>query len=588
MKKYRLSIVIVFLCSINILFNANMLFAAAGTWIQKANFGWTGTEEKGTARVDAVGFNIGDKGYVGTGYDGSNEKDFWEYDPVADIWTQKADFGGTEGTARQAAVGFSIGNKGYLGTGYDGSSGTKDFWEYDPGENKWTKMADFGGSARYNAAGFSIGNKGYIGTGYDGSTYYKDLWEYDPSGNSWTQKANLPSIQGFWETERRAAVGFSIGNKGYIGLGVRQGIFTTITFQDFYEYNPATEAWLNIASLPEGAGARYDAVGFSIGSKGYVGTGYLSNSNHYYKDFWEYDPGTNSWTSKADVGGTGGSARQAAIGFSVGNKGYIGTGYNGSIFLKDFWEYDSGQEFLYCSFSGLGIWKWDGSNWAQITPNNPQMMVISGSNLYGTFAFTGIWKWNGATWTQVTTNNPDLVAANAAALYGSFTGNGIWKWDGSTWTQVTSNNPQSMAISGSNLYGSFAGGGIWKWDGSSWSQVTPNDPDLMAASATTLYGTFTGNGIWKWDGSNWVQVTSSNPESMVTSGDSLYGSFTGNGIWKWDGSGWSQVTINIPQLMVASDSTLYGKFAGGGIWKWDGSSWSQITTNEPVGMIVAY
>ena len=33
-------------------------------------------------------------------------------------WTQKADFGGT---ARSSAVGFSIGSKGYIGTGYDGN-----------------------------------------------------------------------------------------------------------------------------------------------------------------------------------------------------------------------------------------------------------------------------------------------------------------------------------------------------------------------------------------------------------------------------------------------------------------------------------
>ena len=45
----------------------------------------------------------------------SNTKDFWEYDPVGNTWTQKADFGGT---ARYAAVGFSIGNKGYIGTGH--------------------------------------------------------------------------------------------------------------------------------------------------------------------------------------------------------------------------------------------------------------------------------------------------------------------------------------------------------------------------------------------------------------------------------------------------------------------------------------
>ncbi len=91
------------------------------------------------------------------------QKDFWEYDPAANTWTQKADFGGT---ARYSAVGFSIGSKGYIGTGDDGwSSIAKDFWEYDPAANTWTQKADFGGTARDCAVGFSIGSKGYIGTG---------------------------------------------------------------------------------------------------------------------------------------------------------------------------------------------------------------------------------------------------------------------------------------------------------------------------------------------------------------------------------------------------------------------------------------
>lgn len=73
------------------------------------------------------------------------KKDFWEYDPATNAWTQKADFGGTP---RFLATGFSISGKGYIGTG-DGTTGyTKDFWEYDPMTNIWTQKADFGGTAR--------------------------------------------------------------------------------------------------------------------------------------------------------------------------------------------------------------------------------------------------------------------------------------------------------------------------------------------------------------------------------------------------------------------------------------------------------
>jgi hypothetical protein len=68
---------------------------------------------------------------MGTGYDGSYKSDFWEYDPSTQVWTKKADF---TGAPRWSAVGFSIGNRGYIGTGLEviGSFGylKTDFWEY--------------------------------------------------------------------------------------------------------------------------------------------------------------------------------------------------------------------------------------------------------------------------------------------------------------------------------------------------------------------------------------------------------------------------------------------------------------------------
>src|ERR1041385_8539288 len=78
----------------------------------------------------------------------------------------------------------------------------------------WTRKADFGGTKRSEAVGFSIGTKGYIGLGDDSSGFFKnDFWEYDPAINSWTQKAD------FIGTKRIGAIGFSIGSKGYVGTG---------------------------------------------------------------------------------------------------------------------------------------------------------------------------------------------------------------------------------------------------------------------------------------------------------------------------------------------------------------------------------
>jgi len=90
----------------------------------------------------------------------------------------KADY---EGIGSDNAVGFVIGNKGYIGTGYDNEANVNsDFWEYNPGANLWVRKMDFSGMARMYAVGFYIGNKGYIGTGWNSPTFCKDFWAYTP------------------------------------------------------------------------------------------------------------------------------------------------------------------------------------------------------------------------------------------------------------------------------------------------------------------------------------------------------------------------------------------------------------------------
>jgi len=277
-------------------------------WIQKKDFG-------GTKRWGASSFSIGNKGYVGLGWDSSTsyKKDFWEYNPTSNVWTQKADFGGI---ARNSAVGFSIGTKGYIGTG----SNTNDFWEYNLATNKWTQKASLGGAIRFHATGFSIGNKGYIVAGRDAmNNKLQDFWEYNSLNDTWTKKSDFPG------KARDLAVGFSIGTKGYVGTGWDS---TSKPLKDFWEYNPTSDTWTqkkDFAGSP-----RNNAVGFSIGSKGYIGTGSTAN------DFFEYDPSNDTWTKKANFGG---AYRANAFGFSIGNKGYVGTGAGASGSMKDFWEY---------------------------------------------------------------------------------------------------------------------------------------------------------------------------------------------------------------------------------------------------------
>jgi hypothetical protein len=306
-------------CAANISASGPLSFCAGGSVILSANIGNTWTQKAdfgGNARNAYSSFSIGNKGYLGLGFDGTSyKKDFWSYDPATNAWTQKADFGGT---GRRYAASFSMGSKGYIGTGYDGTGYKKDFWEYDTTNNAWTQRKDFGGVARDLASGFSIGTKGYIGTGNDGS-FKKDFWEYNPANDTWTQRKD------YGGTARNAATAFSIGTKGYIAMGT-DGAFK----KDIWEYDPSNDTW--IAKSDFGGTARNSATSFNIGSKGYVGMGF---DGGYKNDFWEFDPIANSWVRRVDFGGSG---RNAATCFSIAGFGYIGLGFDGT-YKKDFWQY---------------------------------------------------------------------------------------------------------------------------------------------------------------------------------------------------------------------------------------------------------
>lgn len=269
------------------------------------------------------------------------------------VWSQKANF---PGTGRYLAASFSIGTKGYLGIGYPDVTMTspfKDFWEWDQTTNIWTKKADYPGASGGVVANFSIGSKGYIATGQSNfeNGFTNELWEYNPATDAWTQKASLPSTP-----ERAWGVGFSIGTKGYIGTGTKDvSLPGDSYFQDFWEWDQTTDIWTQKANF--GGTARSYAIGFSIGTKGYIGTGddIIDGIDVDKKDFWEWDQTTNIWTKKADFGGT---ARGYAKGFSIGTKGYIAMGINASwtTIFNDLWEWDQNTNIWVqkIDFGGIG------------------------------------------------------------------------------------------------------------------------------------------------------------------------------------------------------------------------------------------
>ncbi len=153
---------------------------------------------------------------------------------------------------------------------------------------KWTEMAPMLSTGRKGAVSFAINNIIYVG----GGTTHKDFWSFDPDANHWTRLADIPGTRLY----RGYGVGFSIGDKGYIGLGADNGLDSPVA--NFYEYDPTTNIWTDKASMPDVS--RQGAFAFVQKGVAYVGGGYDSTGT-WLKDFWAFSPGINTWTRKTDL-----------------------------------------------------------------------------------------------------------------------------------------------------------------------------------------------------------------------------------------------------------------------------------------------
>jgi N-acetylneuraminic acid mutarotase len=247
---------------------------------------------------------------------------------------------------------------------------------------------------------------------------------------TWTQKAN------YGGTARNGATGFSIGSKGYMGTGDIGGTFVN----DFWEYDPSSNVWTQKANMGP-SGRRY-CFAFVINGKGYMGTGEFQG---YIKqvDFYEYDPVANTWTQKSNFPGT---ARTHARGFAIGSKGYAGTGFNNNSGFSDFYEYNPSTDSwtAKATFSG-------GARYAAMSFTiNSLGYITGGSN--GSMCFADIWEYNPVTdsWSQKavfpgTARYGSAMFAISAKGYvccgasqSGTTNNELWTYDQGTnsWTQL--------------------------------------------------------------------------------------------------------------------------------------------------------
>lgn len=212
------------------------------------------------------------------------------------------------------------------------------FTSYLFSQYTWTKKEDFPGSSRNFAVSFSIGNKGYYGLGQkrlEVFTYkvYNDFWEYDSEKNIWTQKAEFPKA-------RLGVKGFSLNGKGYAGFGYFIAAYGPNAggndYQpDFYEFIPDSNKWFKKS---DSYLADRDIC--------FVLNDTACSVNPEYRILKKYNPATDAWTEyewgKKVLAPSYSDIRGSNIAFSVGGKEYIiATTLRKKVCTNQLWEFNA-------------------------------------------------------------------------------------------------------------------------------------------------------------------------------------------------------------------------------------------------------
>jgi len=169
--------------------------------------------------IGAIAFSVQNKAYLFGGfaqnYYATKGLDYYVYDPILDHWSLLGNMKKLINYDEWSkAAGFMIDDNIYLSSGsarnyFYNYSSYKKTWMFDIANGQWTQLADFPVD-REDAVGFSINGKGYIGIGSYNGTVKSDFYEYDPINDTWTRIADLPTKGSI------GSVAVVIGGKAYI------------------------------------------------------------------------------------------------------------------------------------------------------------------------------------------------------------------------------------------------------------------------------------------------------------------------------------------------------------------------------------
>ncbi|MFK8104693.1 MAG: T9SS type A sorting domain-containing protein [Saprospiraceae bacterium] len=267
-------------------------------------------------------FSMDGKGYMVTGVAANgNRRDFYEYDPGADQWTKLQDY---PGPARGFGIGDVIDGKAYLGFGTGSNGPLNDLWSYDSTDG-WTQLASCPCAGRFHPAMVANDGKIFIGMGNNNSGNLNDWWEYDIASNSWSQKPSFPGLP------RHHPFQFAVNGMVYTGFGHGD----TFISNQWYMYDQDAETWTEVASIPDEG--RVAGTQFSHAGKGYILSGDGQNHGSMIKgEFWSYDPILDSWE---ELTAHPGNSRWAPSSFVLNDEVYIINGQSSGFYQSAIFKF---------------------------------------------------------------------------------------------------------------------------------------------------------------------------------------------------------------------------------------------------------
>ncbi len=170
-----------------------------------------------------------------------------EYDPAVNRWQTVGRMNVPRGASGVAAIGSRI----FVAGGLTAGGSVADFEVFDTLTRQWTRLPNMP-TARDHLTAQGAGGKVYAIAGRAGQEFTANE-EYDPSANTWTTRAPIPTRRGGLGSGTIAGRIQVFGGEG--ASGTPEG-----TYRQNEEYDPVTDTWRSLASMPTPRHGLYGAT----------------------------------------------------------------------------------------------------------------------------------------------------------------------------------------------------------------------------------------------------------------------------------------------------------------------------------------